>query len=103
MSIFDYVEDIEQTYKFLISKAKERNEEQIKAIRTDEEEKMNNTLQKKNEYIDYVLNDISNKIDGEIEIFQEKLEDILNVIKKSFESNNKELIQNIIEELGFDF
>ncbi|TFF87781.1 MAG: hypothetical protein EU549_04145 [Promethearchaeota archaeon] len=103
MSIFDYVEDIEETYKFLINKAKERNEKQIKSIRTDEEEKMNKTLQKKKEYVDYVLNDISNKIDGEIEIFQEKLEDILNAIEKSFESNKKELIQKIIKELGFDF
>ncbi|MEJ2279851.1 MAG: hypothetical protein P8Y70_19215, partial [Candidatus Lokiarchaeota archaeon] len=49
MSIFDYIEDIEDTYEFVLNKANKRNEEELNSLRNEEEENMNHILKKKKE------------------------------------------------------
>ena len=56
---FDWVKDVEETYKYLIEKAKDKNQEEIEEFRIQQEELMKLVIRKKKKIIQDALGSFS--------------------------------------------
>lgn len=103
MEIFDWVQDIEETYKFLIEKAKEENLEDIQKFKAQEEKLIDIKIKKKQNFVDSNLKLLLE----EVNIGMEKLKVFFNQsienIQVKYEENRLKIINSIIKQLGFEF
>lgn len=103
MEIFDWVQDIEETYKFLIEKAKEENLADIQKFKAQEEKLIDVKIKKKQNFVDSNLKLLLE----EVNIGMEKLKVFFNQsienIQVKYEENRLKIINSIIKQLGFEF
>lgn len=101
--MLDWVKDIEETYKYLVEKAEEENQAEIKKYRSAQEEQLNEIILKKQEVINEALSTSSNEVRSSVRMFRRLIDNALNKIEKDFMDNREEIIHAILKYLGFDF
>jgi len=103
MEIFDWVQDIEETYKFLIEKAKEEHLVDIQKFKAQEEKLIDVKIKKKQNFVDSNLKLLLE----EVNIGMEKLKVFFNQsienIQVKYDENRLKIINSIIKQLGFEF
>lgn len=103
VDIFDWVKDIEETYKFLIDKAKEQNQVDIEEYKKEQEEIMEDIIKDKQELITYAMNTLSGEIKAEVKNYRTKFRNALKQIENDYQNHKEELIKVIIEKMGLEF
>lgn len=103
MDIFDWVQDIEETYKFLIEKAKEENLADIQKFKAQEEKLIDFKIKKKRNFVDsnlkLLLEEVNNGMEKLTVFYNQSIENI----QVKYEENRLKIINSIIKKLGFEF
>jgi phosphoribosylanthranilate isomerase len=103
MDIFDWVQDIEETYKFLIEKAKEENLADIQKFKAQEEKLIDFKIKKKRNFVDsnlkLLLEEVNNGMEKLTVFYNQSIENI----QVKYEENRLKIINSIIKQLGFEF
>lgn len=103
MEIFDWVHDIEETYKFLIERAKEENLENIQKFKTHQEKLLDAKIKKKRKFVDsnlkLLLKEVTNGVEKLNVFYNQSIENI----QTRYEDNRLKIINSIIKQLGFVF
>ena len=103
MEFFDLVEDIEETYKFLKEKAEEENSNDIEKFKKQQEKNLDNITMKKQEFIQLISKSFLEEVFQGIESFKISFNHALLYFEKEFQKKNTQLIELIIDRLGFEF
>ncbi len=103
MEIFDWVKDIEETYKYLIDNAKAENIKEIQRFRTQQEKLMDTIIKRKQELINSMLTKVSEDVHDGIKMFNSQFIKELNNLEEQFNKDKKKIIKIIIEKLGLEF
>lgn len=101
--VLDWVKDIEETYKYLVEKAEDENQEEIKKYRSEQEEELNEIILKKQKIINDALNTSSIEVRNSMRMFRRLIDNALNAIEQDFINQREDLINTILTHLGFDF
>ncbi len=103
MEIFDWVHDIEETYKFLIEKAKEENLENIQKFKTHQEKLIDIKIKKKRNFVDSNLKLLLKEVTSGVEKLNVFYNQSIENIQTKYEDNRLKIINSIIKQLGFEF
>ncbi|MFX0021546.1 MAG: hypothetical protein ACFE9S_04420 [Candidatus Hermodarchaeota archaeon] len=103
MDIFKWIKEIENVYHELIDNAKTINLNDIEEFRENQRNKFEEYLKKKNDLVRNALVTLSQDVDSEIKVFNEKIDNALKNIEMNFQNNIQDLNKLIINELGLDF
>lgn len=103
MEIFDWVHDIEETYKFLIERAKEENLENIQKFKTYQEKLIDVKIKKKQKFVDSNLKRLLKEVTSGVEKLNVFYHQSIDNIQAKYEDNRLKIINSIIKQLGFEF
>lgn len=104
MELFKWLNDIENVYENLISKAQEESFAEIKSVIDEEDKKLEKLLKKKQESVDLILKSYIKEVEDYLKNFEKKDDDEIKRIQSTFYQNNeKKLIELILEKLRYDF
>ncbi|MFW9971677.1 MAG: hypothetical protein ACFFDF_15890 [Candidatus Odinarchaeota archaeon] len=103
MTIFEWVEEIEEIYKNLIDKAKNTNLTELENLRSDEEKNMEKKIETNHEIVNSALKAQLQKLDNENSFIMEKIKDFKKKMENQYKNSKKELFELLIKEIGFDF
>ena len=103
MKIFEWAKEIENVYKDLIEKSKNQNLKEIEILRVENEQLIDESLQKKQNLVNIALKSLNKDVKKEISQFEENLKSILKNFEQDYNQNKKKIINDIIKSLGMDF
>lgn len=103
MEIFDYIEDIEETYKFLIQEAKKENFNDIIIYENEQRETMIKVLKENQKILEDTLKIFKETMELDMKTFEKKVSDSLFTIRKNFRKKRRNLIELVLGNLGFEF
>ena len=103
IDIFDWVKDIEETYRFLIDNANNELSKEIRDFESEKKKILEVSLNSKQSIIDNALSTLLEECNNGTEIYSERFLEAISKIKDRFEVLNKKLIESITKELGIDF
>jgi len=103
MSIFNWVKDIEETYDELIEKAQKENKSELNNLKEQEETNLKQTLDKKRNFIERVLNELKQDIDFRISNFKQKINKEIEKTEKDYKSIQDQIIKQVLSDIGVDF
>lgn len=103
MEFFDWVEDIEETYKHLIKNANEENIAAIQEYKEQKEKETEETLENVQETVNLASNSFLKVVFKGIKEFKAEHDKSITNIEKKYQKNKEKLIKLIIEQLGFEF
>jgi F0F1-type ATP synthase membrane subunit b/b' len=97
------ISDIEKVYEDLINKAKNDSITEIQSIKEQKENDLKLTLEKKNEFVDSVLKNVSKEVNDDIEKFESNFSEAIKKIELNYQNNKDNLVELITKKLGYDF
>ncbi|MFX1257974.1 MAG: hypothetical protein ACFFAN_08950 [Promethearchaeota archaeon] len=103
MDIFDWVKDVEETYKYLIEKAREENLADLQDYTTQQEKLMEEILNEKQEIVTYAFKAFSEDLDYRLKKFEGQYIQATKKVQEKYKENKKRLLNLILERLGLDF
>ena len=103
MDLFKSLKEIETLYENLIENAKKERLDQIELLENEQKKNLEEIIKKKMEFVNSVLNDLSEEVKNYIINFEKKNNEIIKKIELNYKKNKSELTQSIIEKLGYDF
>ncbi|TXT61593.1 MAG: hypothetical protein BAJALOKI2v1_20046 [Promethearchaeota archaeon] len=103
MDIFKWVEDIEETYKYIMERAEEDKKNKIEKVEKQEKENRKKTLNKKRNFVDRVLKKLESDIHKKTEEFHTAISEEIESIRDQYEENQTKLIESIKNQLEMNF
>jgi F0F1-type ATP synthase membrane subunit b/b' len=103
MDIFDWVKDIEETYKYLIEKAKDESLKVTQDYKVQQEKELENTIKTKQRLIDSTLATLSEEVHDEVKQFDEQIIGALKNIEKTFKRKRKTFVKEILKKIELEF
>lgn len=103
INIFDWVKDIEETYKFLTEKAKDDSLIEIRNYKKQQEMVLEELFDKKQEFVNLSLKTLSKEFYNEIKMFHIHFNQAINNIEEKYQKNKKKVMNLILKQLGLDF
>ena len=103
MNLFKSLKEIETLYENLIENAKKESLDQIELLENEQKKNLEEIIKKKMEFVNSVLNDLSEEVKTYIINFEKKNNEIIKKIDRNYKKNKSKLTQSIIEKLGYDF
>lgn len=101
--IFEYIEDIEETYKFLMGEAKKENFNDIIIYEKEQRETMIKVLQEKQKILEDTLKIFKETMEKDMRTFEKNVSNSFFKIRKNFRKKRRNLIELVLENLGFEF
>ncbi|MCJ7647651.1 MAG: hypothetical protein MUP85_03460 [Candidatus Lokiarchaeota archaeon] len=102
MEIFKWAKDIEKICIDLIEKNKKENLEEIQSFRTEQENNLADSVQKRQNLVKGVLQTLSDDIEKEISLFKDKISIDIGTIVNNYEVAKPHIIEKGIQQLGLD-
>ncbi|TFG17985.1 MAG: hypothetical protein EU531_01735 [Promethearchaeota archaeon] len=103
MEIFKWAKEIERISENLIDKAKEANLREIQTLKEEQENKIEETIQKKRSVIDLALKSLSDEVNDQVSIFESNLLHKMKKVEENYLKNKDKIINEVLKRLGFDF
>jgi len=101
--IFEYVEDIEETYSFLIKDAEKENQRDIEKFKQELEDQMGDMIKSKQEFLSLRTRVLSKIIEKKLNTFEMKTNKVLEDIQNEIEEQRNTIITSFLKKLGLDF
>jgi molecular chaperone GrpE (heat shock protein) len=103
MENFEWVEDIEETYKYLIEKANEENLRDLQAYKDQQDKKMKYIIMKKREFVNLANKNFLEKVHNGMKKFDAEFIQAIKNIEEKYQENKENIIKLIIGKLGIEF
>jgi len=103
MRIYEWVNDIEKIYQQLIVKAKQENSVEIQVFKEQQENLMKELLKKNHDLVNLSLESLSEDVSSGIRSYEENIDEALKKIENNYHKKKSKLVEQIVEELGFNF
>lgn len=103
MEIFKWVKELEKVYEDLIEEAQKESLNEIQTLRDEQEKILNESLQKKQDFINLAIKSLLEEVNKEIGGFKKNLENKLKEIEIHYEKTKENTINILTNKLGLDF
>ena len=103
IDIFDWVKDLEETYKYLIEDTKKVRLTDLESFQEQQGMIFKNTIKKKQKIIDNTLDDLTKEINRGMDLFENQFKETINQIRIQYQKNKNKIINLIINQLGLEF
>ena len=101
--IFDWVKDIEETYKYLIEDTKKVRLTDLESFQEQQGMIFKNIIKKKQQIIDNTLDDLTKEFNRGMDLFENQFKETINQIRIQYQKNKNKIINLIINQLGLEF
>lgn len=103
LNVFKIALELENRYNYIIKKAEERKDEAIKQIEKYNGELKRMILSEQRNNIEREMIALKNDIEESLEDHKKKEREMEDKIRKVYEENKQKILQEILDELGFNF